>query len=242
MILEKFQYTAKTGTAGIESLAKLIFTKGRSVKRIAFLVVAAATAGVMVSMALPAGRADEEASSINGVTIPAGYRQWELVAPSHEAGSFDELRAILGNDLSMKAYRDGTLPFPDGAILVKLAWKHTPLVGLDGAFVPGPATKSGLQIMVKDSKKYASTGGWGFARFIGGKPIDEAQTCFACHRVFGTPGDGAAPFAIRRAAIAGGTFLKSFWFQALPSQAWRLRPQPSSPGPLRFAAAQIAAA
>ena len=37
--------------------------------------------------------------------------------------------------------------------------------------------------MVKDSKKYASTGGWGFARFIGGKPADEAahKTCFPCH-------------------------------------------------------------
>jgi hypothetical protein len=38
--------------------------------------------------------------------------------------------------------------------------------------------------MVKDSKKYASTGGWGFGRFINGKPADEAQhqTCFACHQ------------------------------------------------------------
>jgi hypothetical protein len=37
--------------------------------------------------------------------------------------------------------------------------------------------------MIKDSKKYAATGGWGFGRFIGGKPVDEAQhkTCFACH-------------------------------------------------------------
>ena len=38
--------------------------------------------------------------------------------------------------------------------------------------------------MVKDSKKYAATGGWGFGRFIGGKPVDEAQhaTCFPCHQ------------------------------------------------------------
>jgi hypothetical protein len=40
-----------------------------------------------------------------------------------------------------------------------------------------------VQIMVKDSKKYAATGGWGFGRFLDGKPADEAQhmTCFACH-------------------------------------------------------------
>jgi hypothetical protein len=101
------------------------------------------------------GIADDNGSPIFGVTIPAGYRQWEFVAPSHEAGNFDELRGILGNDLAMKAYREGTLPFPGGAILVKLAWKHVPLAGVDGAFVPGRATR--VQIMVKDSKKYATT-------------------------------------------------------------------------------------
>src|SRR5450631_1240600 len=125
--------------------------------------------------------ADDKASPIFGVTIPAGYRQWEVVAPSHEAGNLDELRVILGNATSMKAYREGTLPFPDGAILAKLAWKHVPSAEADGAFVPGRATT--VQIMVKDSKKYAATGGWGFGRFIDGKPVDEAQhkTCFACH-------------------------------------------------------------
>lgn len=37
--------------------------------------------------------------------------------------------------------------------------------------------------MVKDSKRFAATDGWGFGRFIGGQPVDEAQhrTCFACH-------------------------------------------------------------
>lgn len=81
----------------------------------------------------------------------------------------------------MKAYREGTLPFPDGAMLAKLACKHVPSAEFDGAFVPGAATT--VQFMVKDSKKYAATGGWGFGRFIGGKPADEGQhqTCFACH-------------------------------------------------------------
>ena len=46
-----------------------------------------------------------------------------------------------------------------------------------------PGRPTTVQIMVKDSKKYASTGGWGFGRFMDGKPVDEAQhkTCFACH-------------------------------------------------------------
>jgi len=125
--------------------------------------------------------ADDKASPIFGVTIPAGYRQWELIAPSREAGSLDELRGIVGNAISMKAYQDGALPFPDGAMLAKVAWKHVPSAEFDGAFVPGRPTT--VQIMVKDSRRYASTGGWGFGRFIDGKPVDEAQhkTCFACH-------------------------------------------------------------
>jgi hypothetical protein len=62
---------------------------------VAFVVVAAAmVTGDIASRALAGGHADQEASPIFGVTIPAGYRQWELVAPSHEAGSLDELRAF----------------------------------------------------------------------------------------------------------------------------------------------------
>lgn len=126
--------------------------------------------------------ADEDSSPIFGVRIPAGYRQWELIAPSHEAGGFNELRAILGNPIAMKAYKESTLPFPDGAMLAKLAWKREPSPEFAGAFVPGAATT--VQIMVKDSKRYASTGGWGFGRFIDGRPVDRAQheTCFGCHQ------------------------------------------------------------
>jgi hypothetical protein len=150
-------------------------------KRTSIVAFAAATLACIIAL-LPStqGRADDASSPIFGVTIPAGYRQWALIAPSHVPG-FDEIRSILGNDLAVKAYRERTLPFPDGTILAKLAWKHTPSPEFDGAFVPGPATS--LQFMVKDSKKYAATGGWGFGKFIDGKPVDEAEhrACFACH-------------------------------------------------------------
>jgi hypothetical protein len=123
-----------------------------------------------------------EASPIYGVTIPNGYRQWELIAPAQEAAPLNELRAVLGNETAIKAYREATLPFPDGTMLAKLAWKHVQSAEFAPASVPDAATT--VQIMVKDSKKYASTGGWGFGRFINGKPADEAQhqTCFACHQ------------------------------------------------------------
>ena len=98
-----------------------------------------------------------------------------------ETGTLDELRAILGNSIAIKAYRDTTLPFPDGTTLVKLAWKHVQSTEFAAAFVPGAAMT--VQVMVKDSKKYAATDGWGFADFTNGKPGDEAlhQTCYPCH-------------------------------------------------------------
>jgi Cytochrome P460 len=149
-------------------------------KRIVLLVLAAgAAAGVIASTSPEIVRAEEQpASPIFGVKVPDGYRQWELIAPSQ---SPTELKGIVGNETAMKAYRGGKLPFPEGSILVKLSWKREPLARFDGDFTPGRPTM--VQVMVKDSKKYAETGGWGFGRFIDGKPADEAQhkTCFACH-------------------------------------------------------------
>ncbi|MET1026132.1 MAG: cytochrome P460 family protein [Dongiaceae bacterium] len=145
---------------------------------LAAMLASAAFAG-MSSAAGPATA--DSASPIYGVTIPDGYRQWEFIAPAEEAAPLNELRVILGNPLALQAYRAGTLPFPDGTILVKLAWKRVPSTEFPPASIPGAATT--VQVMVKDSRKYAASGGWGFGRFMDGKPVDEAQhkTCFACH-------------------------------------------------------------
>jgi hypothetical protein len=140
--------------------------------------IAAATGSAAQQTAAAAG----DASPIFGVTIPQGYRQWELIAPAEEAAPLNELRAVLGNKSALDAYRGGTQPFPDGTILVKLAWKHVQSSEFEPASVPGAATT--VQVMVKDSQKYAATGGWGFGRFVNGKAADDAQhnTCFACHK------------------------------------------------------------
>jgi len=121
-----------------------------------------------------------DASPVFGVAIPDGYRNWQVVAPSHRTDR-DEVRVILGNDIAMKAYRGKTLPFPDGTILAKLEWKRVESTEFKGAFVPGKQTQ--IEFMVKDAKKYEKTGGWGFGRFIDGKPADEKAhgTCFPCH-------------------------------------------------------------
>ena len=108
---------------------------------------------------------------------------------AHEKGNLNDLRAILGNDVAIKASREGTLPYPDGTIIARLAWSYEPLEESEKAFgrlqsfVAGPP-KNGVQFMVKDASKYASTGGWGFAHFDDGKPADESvlNTCFPCHQ------------------------------------------------------------
>jgi hypothetical protein len=155
---------------------------------IAYLLGAVvALTGVVVYMVHASGHADGEAAPIFGVKIPPGYRDWRLISVAHEEGNLNDLRAILGNDVAMKAYREGTLPLPDGAIIVRLAWSYVPseennkVFGRAQSFVAGPATN--IQLMVKDSRKYAATGGWGFAQFKDGKPADEAvhKTCFPCH-------------------------------------------------------------
>ena len=158
-------------------------------KRISMLVFATMAAGSIVAIPFAAGRANNEASPIFGVKIPPGYRDWRVISVAHEAGNNNDLRAILGNDVAIKAYREGKLPFPDGTIIVRLAWSYDPseennkVFGRAQSFVAGPPIN--IQLEVKDSRKYASTGGWGFAQFKDGKPADEAvhKTCFPCHEL-----------------------------------------------------------
>ncbi len=149
------------------------------------VALAAVLTGAVLSAASPAGTsANRKAAPVYGVTLPDGFRRWQLIAPAQETEPLNELRAIVGNEIATKAYASGTLPFPDGTVLVKLAWKHLRSPEFEPAYVPGTATT--VQVMVKDSKRYASTGGWGFGRFRNGEPADEAehQTCFACHETF----------------------------------------------------------
>jgi len=167
-------------------------------KRISFLLLAVVTvAGIVAHLAHASGQSDgdssPDSSPIYGVKIPAGYRDWQLIAVKqlHFAGKGEQLRAQLGNDIAIKAFKEGTLPFPDGAIIAAIHWTRVPSEDNDKVLdVPFPGTQSfvigspvNVQFMVKDSKKYATTGGWGFADFTGGKPGDKAlhETCFACH-------------------------------------------------------------
>ena len=157
-------------------------------KRVALLLVAgAAVAGIVVSLVPASVRSDNEAAPAFVTQIPPGYRDWRFISVAHEEGNLHSFAAVLGNDVAIKAYREGTIPFPDGAIVVALHYTHAPneennkIFGRPQSFTPGSPTN--IQFMVKDSTRYAATGGWGFAHFQNGKPADAAfmKPCFPCH-------------------------------------------------------------
>jgi hypothetical protein len=132
--------------------------------------------------------ADEKPGAVYVTELPAGYRDWKLISVANEEGNLHSFAAVLGNDVAIKAYRAGTLPFPDGTVLVALHYMHVAseennkVFGVEQSFVPGGPTN--IQIEVKDSKKYAATGGWGFGHFnADGKPPSESLlgSCAPCH-------------------------------------------------------------
>lgn len=139
-----------------------------------------------VFTAFGAGAADTKvAPAPNGLTLPEGYKNWRLIAPSYRLDK-KHIRAILGNDIAIKAARSGkTNPWPDGAILAKLAWKEKVDEAWPTAIVPGEFVQ--VEFMFKDSKKYAKNDGWAYARWVGmdqkpyGKDAHFDQECIACH-------------------------------------------------------------
>ena len=160
-------------------------------RRIAFILVAAATlAGLGAYSACAPGKPGGAADAIAGGALPPGYRDWRLISVAREEGDLDDIRAILGNDQAISAYREGKIPFPDGTVIARIAWSYdaseenNKTFGRAQSFVAGHP-KNGVQFMVRDSKKYAATGGWGYSQFDDGKPADASMltSCFPCHQL-----------------------------------------------------------
>ena len=152
------------------------------------LLAALTLACTLAAVAPSSPSADDAATAIDNGKLPPGYRDWRVISLAHEEGDLHSLGVVLGNDIAIKAYRDGKLPFPDGAIIAALHYRHTPseennkIFGREQSFVPGAPTN--IQFMVKDSTKYSDTGGWKFAHFVDGKPAASAavlHSCYTCH-------------------------------------------------------------
>jgi Cytochrome P460 len=119
-----------------------------------------------------------------------GYEDWHAVAVSQ---SGDLIEVILGNPAMIAAYRAGFpgngKPIPDGAMMTKIHWKTK-----KSAEAPAPTTVPGtlddVDFMVKDSKRFSDTGGWGYAQFNydaasdAFTPLGTGTGCgFGCHTI-----------------------------------------------------------
>ena len=146
---------------------------------------------------LPPGKKDTGiAPSPNGINYVPGYRDWKVISTTDR---FDNgsMRIIYANDIAVEAIRSGhTNPWPDGTVFAKTAWKQQPVK--DGVVRTGDFIQ--VEFMIKDSRKYRDTKGWGWARWRGdnlvpyGEDKNLAEECITCHRpvknsdyVFTTP-------------------------------------------------------
>jgi len=169
---------------------------------VAALAVGSLRVGVPFMARTAFARTPADTAPVFLTQMPPGYRDWTWISVAAVGSPVNDIRAKLGNPVAVKAFRSGELPYPEGTIIARLAYKQdTSAINnnvfrrasagrlspdaleklLAGSFVAGAATN--VQFMVKDSKKYASTGGWGYGQFTNGKADTGAvmRGCFPCH-------------------------------------------------------------
>jgi len=124
--------------------------------------------------------------SINGISYFDSYKSWKVIASTNRLDN-GTMRLVYGNDITVKAIKENTInPWPDGAIIVKVVWNLQPQ-DKEGNVIPG--NFNNVQMMIKDSKRFSDTEGWGFARFNGlelkpyGSTVAFAVSCINCHRL-----------------------------------------------------------
>ncbi len=149
-----------------------------AVERIAgFTIVAIAVAvlATLVATALFAQGQDKDKYSLKspgGIAFSdfRGYEDWSVVSSARTEAALPEeiLKVIVANPAMIKAYKAGVpgngQPFPEGSMIVKLQWK--PKKSTEAPFaVDVPDVFQQAFVMEKDSKRFAKSGGWGYAVF-----------------------------------------------------------------------------
>src|SRR5580704_16508499 len=161
-----------------------------------------------VSIAFVADSAAQTAQAKYTAKVPGGlefsefrgYEKWQTIGVS-QVGTLIEV--ILGNPSMIEAYEAGIpgngKPFPDGSKMAKIHWNPKKMETFPAATVPG--TQHDVDFMVKDSKRFADSGGWGYAVFdydtasdkftpgtLAGKPPqgNDAKCGFTCHTMVKT--------------------------------------------------------
>ncbi len=129
--------------------------------------------------------ADSVAPAPNGIVLPTDYKDWRVISVLRRTDN-DTLRVIVGNDRAIRAVREGqTKPWPNGATIGKLVWRTKTRPEWGDSIVPDKFQE--VEFIFKDSEKFSTTGGWGFAKWLGKKQTpygDDAHfvlECFGCH-------------------------------------------------------------
>ena len=166
------------------------------------------TSAIVTGVLAALGAGDISAQDKYSLKVPGGlafsefrgYEDWQFVSASEDGGL---LATILANPVMIEAYRAGVpgngKPFPDGSKMAKIHWNPKKLETIPAATVPG--TLHDVDFMVKDAKRFADSGGWGYAVFdydaksdtftpgtLAGKPPqgNDAKCGFACHTIVKT--------------------------------------------------------
>jgi len=175
-------------------------------KRIPIKLIVLAFLTVAVALVAVAAQDKYTLQVPNGLAFSEfrGYEDWQIVQPS-QTGALKVMRVILANPVLIKAYRAGVpgngQPFPDGSKMVKIVWKQkeitTPPFSVSTPDTV-PDTLEDVEFMEKDSKRFADSGGWGWAVFeydaasntfrvgnLSDKPpqANDAKCGFACHTI-----------------------------------------------------------
>jgi hypothetical protein len=137
-------------------------------KRIIFSAILIIAAAVVVLGGNAISAQDKYTLQIPGGLAFAefsGYEGWPVISISENGG---KMAMILGNSVMIDAFREGVpgngKPFPDGARMAKIHWIPKKQEAYPGQpMVPG--TQHDVDFMVKDSKRFADSGGWGYAEF-----------------------------------------------------------------------------
>ena len=145
--------------------------RGNQDRVVVMIVIALAVSGLAVVggravFAQDAGQAKYAVRVPNGLAFSEfkGYESWQTIAIS-DSGKL--LAVTLGNPEMIKAFQSGIpgngKPFPDGAKMAKIHWNPKKHETFPTTMVP--ASLHDVDFMVKDSKRFSDSGGWGWAAF-----------------------------------------------------------------------------
>ena len=148
-------------------------------KRALLILAATVTGSILI------GRPSVSADGAATVAYPDGFRSWShvksgVIGPQHpNFASLGGIHHVYANPEAMAGYRTRKFPEASAIVFEWLEWREQ-----EGALLEGPRRQ--VDVMVKDSQRYAATGGWGFQRFVKDSKTELAsaptpQQCFACH-------------------------------------------------------------